>query len=115
MIEQFEKFRPFMFALSYRMLGTATDAEDVIQDAFLRVRTVSAESIRNPKSYFATVVTRLCLNRMSASRDRDTYLGPWLPEPIPTNRHLSTTAPAYRAEMLDSLSIAFMVLLEQLS
>ena len=115
MIEQFEKHRPFMFGLAYRMLGTATDAEDVLQDTFLRVQAVSADSIRNVKSYFATVVTRLCLNRLSARSDRDTYLGPWLPEPIPTDRHLAITAPAYRAETLDTLSIAFLVLLEQLS
>lgn len=115
MIEHFETHRPFMFALAYRMLGTVTDAEDVIQDTFLRVEGKSADTIQNTKSYFATVVTRLCLNRMSARSDRDTYLGPWLPEPIPTNRQLTATAPDYRTETLDSLSIAFMMLLEQLS
>lgn len=116
MIEQFETYRPFMFALAYRMLGSAMEAEDVIQDAFLRVQKGGLEEVKNLKSYLATVVTRLCLNHIgSAKSQREQYLGPWLPEPIPTAEQDKVLTPTQHAERLDSISIAFLLLLETLS
>lgn len=96
------------------MLGSAMEAEDILQEAFLRVKDISEEDIENPKAYLSTIVTRLCLNQLnSASHKREHYYGPWLPEPV------LTTGLAEQPESLalqhDSLSMAFMVMLEQLN
>ncbi|MCB0166042.1 MAG: RNA polymerase sigma factor SigJ [Anaerolineae bacterium] len=115
-IEQFETYRPLLFAIAYRMLGTVTEAEDVLQDTFVRVQTSSGQTIHNPKYYLTTIVTRLCLNQLSAARtQREQYLGPWLPEPIATVGQRDLINPAERAATYDSISTAFLVLLESLS
>jgi RNA polymerase sigma-70 factor (ECF subfamily) len=94
-------------SLAYRMLGSVAEAEDVVQDAFLRWREVDRAAIAEPRAYLARVVTRLCLDRMkSASHRREQYVGTWLPEPI-------VAAPA--EPMADDLSIALLVTLERLS
>ena len=119
-LEQFEEHRAYLFALAYRMMGTVSDAEDVVQDAFLRVqekaRQASALIVEKPRAYLTTIVTRLCLNRLgAASTQREQYLGPWLPEPLLTAEQSDTADPLQHATMLDSISIALLVILETLS
>ncbi len=113
--EQFESYRPLMISIAYRMLGTMTEAEDIVQEAYLRYRTQLPEQINSHKAFLSTVVTRLCLNRLqSAQAQRETYIGPWLPEPVLTDEN-EQFAPAKQAELHDSISIAFLTLLEQLT
>lgn len=112
---QFESLRPLMFSIAYRMLGSASDAEDILQDAFLRYRTVPGETIDSPKAYLTTIVTRLCLNHLQSARNqREVYVGPWLPEPLLTPED-DPVLPHRHAELQESLSLAFLVLLEQLT
>src|SRR5260221_7459382 len=112
---QFEAYRPLMFSIAYRMLGSATEAEDIVQEAYLRYQTTSPAKIASHKALLTTVVTRLCLDHLqSAKVQRETYLGPWLPEPVLTETN-ELFAPAQQAELHDSLSIAFLTLLEDLS
>jgi RNA polymerase sigma-70 factor, ECF subfamily len=107
---QFEQYRPLLFSLAYRMLGTRADAEDIVQDAYLRWRSASVEEVRAPKSYLTTVVARLSLDSLkSARRKRETYVGEWLPEP------LIEPSGATALEMAESLSLAFLHILETLS
>jgi RNA polymerase sigma-70 factor (ECF subfamily) len=111
--------RPLLFSIAYGMTGSVGDAEDIVQDAFLgltRARQAGTE-IANPKAYLATAVTRLGINYLGSARvRRETYVGDWLPEPVvvPTGA-LSGSGPAEHAELADSLSMAFLVLLEALS
>jgi len=106
---QFEEFRPLLFSLAYRMLGTRSDAEDILQDAYLRWRAASSEEVRAPKSYLTTIVARLSLDSLkSARRKRETYVGEWLPEPL-------IDPPGSSLEMAESLSLAFLHLLEMLT
>ena len=115
-LETFQQFRPLLFAIAYRMLGSATEAEDILQDAYLRWQGKAADTIDNPKYYLTTIVTRLCLNQLSAAKNqRETYIGPWLPEPILTENQPDLVDPAQRAATYDSISIAFLVLMESLS
>ncbi len=105
--------RDHLFAIAYRMLGSVQDAEDVLQEAFVRLHRTGLATIESPGAWLTTVVTRLALSQLqSARRTRETYVGPWLPEPL-----LTTDATAARdpAEMADSLSIAFLTLLERLT
>ncbi len=114
-IAQFENYRPLMFAIAYRMLGSAADAEDIVQDAYLRYQAVPPETIVSPKAFLSTIVTRLSLTRLqSAHAQRETYIGPWLPEPVLTE-HDSRSSPAEQSDLHDSLSMAFLVLLEELT
>src|SRR5215467_4596669 len=84
-LSDFERYRPLMFSIGYRMLGSATEAEDVVQEAYLRWQATAPGQIRSPKAFLTTIVTRLCLNQLQSARaKRETYLGPWLPEPILT-------------------------------
>jgi RNA polymerase sigma-70 factor (ECF subfamily) len=110
---EFETYRPLMFSIAYRMLGSAMEAEDVVQEAFLRCR--EAGEVQHPKAYLSTVVTRLCLDQLKAARaKRETYVGPWLPEPILTNGG-SLGEPAEKTETAETISMAFLVLLESLT
>ena len=105
--------RPLLFSIAYRMLGSASDAEDVLQDAWLRYRSVDQSSIRSAKAFMTTIVTRLCLDRLkSARKAREEYVGPWLPEPVLTSELESPETMLQRAE---SVTLAFLVLLETLS
>jgi RNA polymerase sigma factor (sigma-70 family) len=130
--ELFEELRPVGFAVAYRMLGSVSEAEDIVQEAFLRLhRTLAGgEQIESPRAYLATVVTRLCIDHLRSARARrETYVEA-LPEPLvgepgaavplaqatgPTGAAGPGADPAGRAEMADSLSLAFLVLLESLS
>ena len=103
-----------MFSIAYRMLGSAAEAEDILQEAFLRYQSISDYPINSPKAFLSTVVTRLCLNQLeSAQHQRETYIGPWLPEPILTDPQAMDAA--QHTELDESLSMAFLVLLEQLT
>jgi RNA polymerase sigma-70 factor (ECF subfamily) len=105
--------RPLLFSIAYRMLGSASDAEDVLQDAWLRYRSVNHSEIRSIRAFMTTVVTRLCLDRLkSAQKTREEYIGPWLPEPVLTSEVESPESMLQRSE---SVTLAFLVLLEQLS
>jgi RNA polymerase sigma-70 factor (TIGR02957 family) len=110
-----EELRPIALAIGYRMLGSISEAEDVVQEALLRVhRTLeSGEQIASPHSFIATVTTRLAINELRSARvRRERYFGEWLPEPIITD---GQDDPARQAETADSLSLAMLVLLESLS
>jgi len=114
-IEQFQQYRPLLFSIAYRMLGSVAEAEDVLQDAYLRVQGHVTETIEKPKYYLTTIVTRLYLNQLSAARtQREQYLGPWLPEPILTEDKPELVNPVEQAVTHDSISIAFLILLESL-
>ncbi|HEX8647279.1 MAG TPA: RNA polymerase sigma-70 factor [Thermoleophilaceae bacterium] len=110
-----DELRPVAFGIAYRMLGSVSEAEDVVQDALLRIhRTLDAgEQIASPRAFVATVTTRLAINELRSARARrEQYVGEWLPEPIVTD---GEDDPARHAEMADSLSVAMLVLLESLS
>ena len=110
-----EELRPVSFAIAYRMLGSVSEAEDVVQEALLRVHQAidAGQQIDSPHAFVATVTTRLAINQLRSARvRRERYVGEWLPEPIITD---SGDDPAQQAEMADSLSVAMLVLLESLS
>jgi RNA polymerase sigma-70 factor, ECF subfamily len=112
--EAFAELRPLLFSIAYRMLASVSEAEDVVQDAFLRYERALADGaeIESSKAYLATVVTRLAIDRLRSARvRRETYVGEWLPEPLLS----SDDDPAAHAEQADSLSMAFLLLLERLS
>ena len=105
----FEAHRPLMFSIAYRMLGSASEAEDVLQDTWLRARQDEDADVRSPRAYLTTIVTRLCIDHLrSAERTRMEYPGPWLPEPLAEPNQES-------AELASSLTTAFLVVLEQLA
>jgi RNA polymerase sigma-70 factor (TIGR02957 family) len=113
--ELLEELRPTAFAIGYRMLGSVAEAEDVVQEALLRLHEAlqRGERIESPRAYLATVATRLAIDQLRSARvRRETYVGEWLPEPLVTD---SDVDPARQAELADSLSMAFLVLLESLS
>jgi RNA polymerase sigma-70 factor (TIGR02957 family) len=113
--EEFTELRRSAFAIAYRMLGSASEAEDVVQEGFLRLHRAreGGERIESPRAYLSTVVSRLSLDHLrSAVVRRETYVGEWLPEPLLAS---ADDDPARAAEMADSLSLAFLVLLESLS
>jgi RNA polymerase sigma-70 factor (TIGR02957 family) len=110
-----DEVRPVSFAIAYRMLGSVSEAEDVVQEVLLRVDQAlqAGEEIASPRAYVATVTTRLAINELRSARvRRERYVGEWLPEPIITDRD---DDPARHAETADSLSLAMLVLLESLS
>jgi RNA polymerase sigma-70 factor, ECF subfamily len=120
--ETFESLRPLLFAIAYRMLATVSDADDVLQDAYLRWRRAVDDGvvIASLKAWLSTVVTRLAMDHLRSARARrEEYVGLWLPEPLPASGYgASVGAPAdphERAELTDSLSMAFLLVLERLS
>ena len=109
----FNAHRGLLFSIAYRMLGSASDAEDVLQDAWLRYRGADRAALRSPKAFATTIVTRLCLDRLkSAKARREEYVGEWLPEPVLTSEVEGPDTMLQRAE---SVTLAFLVLLEKLS
>jgi RNA polymerase sigma-70 factor (ECF subfamily) len=106
----FEQSRRRLFGLAYRMLSSRADAEDMVQEAYLRWHQAPADEIRSPEAWLVTVVTRLCIDRLrSAAAERETYPGMWLPEP------LFGESPDEQVEFASNLSMAFMILLERLA
>jgi RNA polymerase sigma-70 factor (ECF subfamily) len=104
-----EELRPYLFAIAYRMLGSVAEAEDIVQEAFLRYHEADAE-VDSPKAYLATVTTRLAIDQLRSARARrEVYPGEWLPEPLVDDEAVR------HAETADSLSLAFLHLLEKLS
>ena len=113
--DDFAEFRPLMFSIAYRMTGSISDAEDIVQEAFLRLTRALRDGTRidSPKAFLATVTTRLAISYLRSARvRRESYVGAWLPEPLLADPE---PGPAERAEMSDSLSMAFLVLLESLT
>ena len=118
-----EELRPGAFAVAYRMLGSVAEAEDVVQEALLRLHAAfeRGEQIASPRAYLATVTTRLAIDELRSARvRRESYVGDWLPEPLPSSvEPLSSSSaaedPARQAEIADSLSYAFLLLLESLT
>lgn len=108
----YDEQRPYLFGIAYRMIGSVTDAEDILQEAFLRWHGADREAINSPRAWLSTTVTRLCINYLNSARvQRQRYVGPWLPEPVVTNPAQSERESNQLAE---SLSQAFLVLLETL-
>jgi RNA polymerase sigma-70 factor (ECF subfamily) len=109
-----EQLRPLLTSLAYRMVGSVMEAEDIVQEAFLRYhRATKAEEIESPKAFLTTVTTRLSIDHLRSARARrEHYVGEWLPEPVLTD---TAGRVATHADRADSLSLAFLVLLESLS
>jgi RNA polymerase sigma-70 factor (TIGR02957 family) len=110
-----DDLRPLMFSIAYRMTGSVSDAEDIVQEAFIRAYRAEAggAAVESPRAYLATTTTRLAIDHLRSARiRRESYVGTWLPEPLVTE---TEPGPAERAEMSDSLSMAFLVLLESLA
>ena len=113
--EEFDELRRSAFAIAYRMLGSVSEAEDMVQEGLLRLHRAreGGEQVASPRAYLSTVVSRLSLDHLrSAAVRRETYVGEWLPEPLLAS---ADEDPARKAEMADSLSLAFLVMLESLS
>jgi RNA polymerase sigma-70 factor, ECF subfamily len=114
-VESFETYLPYLFSIAYRMLGSAMDAEDMVQETYLRYQSTPTDAIHSLKAYLTTILTRLCMDQLHlARRKRELYVGPWLPEPILTTETDETGDPEKRVDMQESISLAFLVLLEQL-
>ncbi|VTU13455.1 Sigma-W factor [Variovorax sp. SRS16] len=110
--QTFLDLRPRLFGIAYRMLGTTQDAEDAVQEAYLRWREADARSLRSPQAWLVSVTTRLCIDRLRSLKvEREAYVGPWLPEPIVAE----VTSPEAELEKAQHLSIAFLLMLERLS
>jgi RNA polymerase sigma-70 factor (TIGR02957 family) len=110
--DNFELYRPLLFSIAYRMLGSANDADDVVQDVWMRYAQAKPSDLRSLKAWLTTVATRLCLDRLKSARaTREQYVGPWLPEPVLT----SDQRPDAMLQRHESVTLAFLVLLETLS
>lgn len=108
MLDHFQQHRSYLQGLAYRMLGSVVDAEDIVQDAYLRWHNIDQATIDNPQAFLTTIVSRLCLDRLGeARRKRETYIGPWLPEPV-----VELTP---EADIANDVSFALMLALERLS
>jgi len=110
-LEVFQAQRPRLFGIAYRMLGSVAEAEDTVQNAWLRWNGADRDAVDEPSAFLTTVVTRLCLNELDSARvRRESYVGPWLPEPVST-----VVDPLIGAERAEALSLAVLLLLERLS
>src|SRR5262252_7177641 len=102
-VDAFETYRGYLFSIAYRMLGSAMDAEDMVQETYLRYRRTPAETIVSLKAFLTTILTRLCMDQLHlARRQRETYLGPWLPEPITATDTLAQVSPEERVDRDES-------------
>jgi RNA polymerase sigma-70 factor (ECF subfamily) len=109
----FKQYRGLLFSIAYRMVGSATDAEDLLQEAFIRWQQAADSEIRSPKAFLITIVSRLCINHLQSARvQREEYVGQWLPEPLATDP-ASDPLGVLRAD--ESISMAFLVMLERLT
>src|SRR5262245_7223405 len=108
----FESHRSRLFGIAYRMLGTRADAEDVLQDAYLRWHEAAGQDIRSPIGFLVTITTRLCLDRLrDLQKERGQYAGPWLPEPMVEDY---APSPETQSEIAGEVSVAFLAVLERL-
>lgn len=109
----FDQHRPLLFSVAYRMLGSVADAEDILQEVYIRWQQSGDEDIRSPRAFLVTIVSRLCINHLQSARvQREEYVGQWLPEPVLTG---AESGPFEIMETGEALSIAFLVLLERLT
>jgi RNA polymerase sigma-70 factor (ECF subfamily) len=114
--DAFEEHRPVLLGVAYRMLGRVTDAEDVVQEAWLRWSAADRSEVREPRAYLVRVTTRLAIDRLRQVKARgETYVGPWLPEPYETDFGDTVPDTAEQAVLADSVSLAVLVVLESLS
>ncbi|MBI4854653.1 MAG: RNA polymerase sigma-70 factor [Acidobacteria bacterium] len=115
-MEDFQTYRPLLFSIAYRMLGCASVAEDIVQDAYLRYSSATIAEVRSLKSYLSTIVTNLCLDYLKSVKvERENYIGLWLPEPLLTSEDDFSPVIGNTLEQHESLSIAFLALLERLT
>ncbi|WP_327654792.1 RNA polymerase sigma factor SigJ [Streptomyces sp. NBC_00483] len=115
-IDDFEEHRPVLMGVAYRMLGRVADAEDVVQDAWLRWSRADRADVREPRAYLVRITTRLAIDRLrQAQSRRESYVGPWLPEPLVTDFGPTVPDTAEQAVLADSVSLAVLVVLESLS
>ncbi len=113
---EFTRLRPLLFTIAYEILGSATDADDVLQDSYLRWAEVDVEAVRDVKSYLAQLVTRQALNALrAAGRRKEEYIGPWLPEPLLVDRQQTAADAAEDIILAESVSMAMMVVLQTLT
>src|ERR1700759_1669648 len=109
----FDQYRGLLFSIAYRMLGTIADAEDMLQETFIRWHQSAEQDIRSPRAFLVTIISRLCMNHLQSARvQREEYVGQWLPEPIVTG---TGTDPLELLRVDESLSMAFLVMLERLT
>lgn len=109
----FDQHRGLLFSIAYRMLGSVADAEDMLQETFIRWQQAADEAIESPRSFLVTIISRLCINQLQSARaQREEYFGEWLPEPVITDLQ---SDPLGLIKMDESLSMAFLVLLERLT
>jgi RNA polymerase sigma-70 factor, ECF subfamily len=114
-VESLETYRAYLFSIAYRMLGSAVDAEDMVQETYVRYQGTLPETIRSHKAFLTTIITRLCLDHLELARKkREVYVGPWLPELVLTSETSEAADPEKLVERQESISLAFLVLLEQL-
>ena len=110
---EFERHRSLLFSIAYRMLGSVADAEDALQDAFIRWQRASETDVRSAKAFLVTIVSRLCINHLQSARvQRETYVGEWLPEPLVTDPGMDVSR---IAQVDESVSMAMLLLLERLT
>jgi RNA polymerase sigma-70 factor (ECF subfamily) len=113
-MDEFEQYRPLLFSIAYQMLGSAMEAEDIVQETYLRYQ--SATDVESPKAYLTTITTRLCVNQLNSARERrEQYFGEWLPEPLLTGDAASPLSPSVQFDRQETISMAFLVLMEQLT
>jgi RNA polymerase sigma-70 factor (ECF subfamily) len=114
-VDLFNEHRSLLFSIAYRMCGSIADAEDMLQEAFIRWQQVSDIAIDSPRAYLVTIVSRLCINHLQSARvQREEYVGQWLPEPLVT-AHSAAREPGLPEGLDESLSMAFLVLMERLT
>ena len=112
-LASFDQYRGLLFSVAYRMLGTVDDAEDMLQETFIRWQEASDEEIRSPRAFLVTIISRLCINHLQSARiQREEYVGQWLPEPLVTG---GGSDPLGLIHVDETLSMAFLVLLERLT
>ena len=110
--EIFLEYRSFLFSVAYNMLGAVADAEDIVQDTYEKWLTIDQDQVKHPKSYLVKIVTNKCINQLNKlKRERETYIGPWIPEPLVSTEDSSTAS----IEMFHPLSIGIMMMLEKLT
>jgi RNA polymerase sigma-70 factor (ECF subfamily) len=114
--QHFEEYRPLLFSIAYRMTGSVMEAEDLVQETYLRYQSVDPTQIVSHRALLTTIISRLAINLLNSARvRRESYVGPWLPEPVLTADNPQLTRPSERDAVYDSISSAFLLLLERLT